>query len=35
MHKKYKLMHRDLKPANILMKKGIPKIADFGLSKMK
>ena len=26
------IVHRDLKPANILMKNGIPKIADFGFA---
>lgn len=29
-----KIIHRDLKPENILLKDGIPKIADFGLSRM-
>jgi serine/threonine protein kinase len=29
-----KLMHRDLKPENIFIKNGIPKIADFGCSKI-
>ena len=24
------IMHRDLKPSNILLKKGEPKICDFG-----
>ncbi|MBI4853505.1 MAG: SUMF1/EgtB/PvdO family nonheme iron enzyme [Acidobacteria bacterium] len=28
-----KILHRDLKPANILMQKGFPKLADFGLSR--
>lgn len=28
------IIHRDLKPANIFLKNGIPKIADFGFSKM-
>lgn len=27
-------IHRDLKPENILFKDGIPKIADFGLSRI-
>ena len=27
------MLHRDLKPANILIKDGIPKIADLGYSK--
>lgn len=29
-----KIIHRDLKPENILLKDGIPKITDFGLSRM-
>ena len=29
-----KMLHRDLKPDNILMDGDIPKIADFGLSKL-
>lgn len=29
-----KLMHRDLKPGNILIKNGILKLTDFGLSRM-
>ena len=29
-----KIVHRDIKPENILMTKGIPKIADFGSSKI-
>ncbi|EAS06587.2 Serine/Threonine kinase domain protein (macronuclear) [Tetrahymena thermophila SB210] len=29
-----KIVHRDLKPANILLHDGIPKIADFGFSKV-
>lgn len=28
------IIHRDLKPANIFLRNGIPKIADFGFSKM-
>ena len=32
-HKKG-IVHRDLKPKNILLKKGIPKITDWGLSKL-
>ncbi len=31
--KDIKFMHRDLKPDNIFIKNGIPKIADFGISK--
>ena len=27
------ILHRDIKPANVLIKDGIPKIADFGFSK--
>ena len=27
------IAHRDLKPDNILLKDGIPKIADFGFAK--
>lgn len=27
------VVHRDLKPANILIKDGIPKLADFGFAK--
>lgn len=30
-----KFLHRDLKPGNVLMKNGVAKIADFGLSKAK
>lgn len=26
------IVHRDLKPANILLKNGVPKIADFGFA---
>ena len=29
-----KIIHRDLKPQNILLKNGIPKISDWGLSKI-
>jgi tetratricopeptide (TPR) repeat protein len=29
-----KIIHRDLKPENILLKDGIPKITDFGVSRM-
>lgn len=29
-----KIIHRDLKPQNILMKNGVPKISDWGLSKV-
>ena len=29
------IIHRDLKPSNILIKDGIPKISDWGLSKIK
>ena len=32
-HQELNLIHRDLKPANILLKNGIPKIADYGISK--
>jgi serine/threonine protein kinase len=28
------VLHRDLKPANVLFKKGVPKVADFGLAKV-
>jgi serine/threonine protein kinase len=28
------IIHRDIKPANIFLKNGIPKIADYGFSKM-
>jgi len=28
-----KIIHRDLKPSNVLLKNGIPKISDWGLSK--
>ncbi|WP_460127490.1 protein kinase domain-containing protein [Thermococcus prieurii] len=28
-----KIIHRDLKPSNILLKNGVPKISDWGLSK--
>ncbi len=30
---KRRIIHRDLKPANILIKDGVPKLADFGFSK--
>jgi len=30
---KHGIAHRDLKPANILIKDGVPKIADFGFAK--
>lgn len=29
-----KIVHRDLKPSNILMKRGKPKISDFGFGKI-
>ncbi|MCP4647994.1 MAG: serine/threonine protein kinase, partial [bacterium] len=29
------IIHRDLKPANIMLKRGVPKITDWGLSKVK
>jgi len=29
-----KIVHRDLKPSNVLLKKGLPKISDWGLSKV-
>ena len=28
------MIHRDIKPANIILKEGIAKIADFGLSRI-
>lgn len=28
------IIHRDLKPSNIFLKNGVPKIADYGMSKM-
>ena len=28
------IIHRDLKPSNIFLKNGVPKIADYGTSKM-
>jgi len=31
---KQKIIHRDLKPQNILLKKGVPKISDWGLSRI-
>jgi formylglycine-generating enzyme required for sulfatase activity len=33
LHSK-RIVHRDLKPANILLQNGIPKLADFGLSRV-
>jgi len=30
--KKYGIIHRDLKPSNVLLKDGIPKLADFGFA---
>jgi len=30
--KKSGIVHRDLKPANVLMKDGVPKLADFGFA---
>lgn len=32
-HNKH-IIHRDIKPQNVLLKKGIPKISDWGLSKL-
>ena len=29
-----KIIHRDLKPQNILLKNGVPKISDWGLSRI-
>lgn len=29
-----RVIHRDLKPSNIFLKNGVPKIADYGFSKM-
>lgn len=29
-----KILHRDLKPANILLNKGVPRLADFGLARV-
>lgn len=34
LFKNHKLLHRDLKPANILVDKGLPKLSDFGISKI-
>ena len=31
---KRNMIHRDIKPANIMLKEGIAKIADFGLSRI-
>ena len=31
---KQKILHRDLKPQNILLKEGVPKISDWGLSRI-
>jgi serine/threonine protein kinase len=31
---KHKIIHRDLKPQNILLKNGVPKISDWGLSRI-
>jgi serine/threonine protein kinase len=31
---KHEIVHRDLKPQNIFLKNGIPKIADYGFSKL-
>lgn len=28
------IIHRDIKPSNIFLRNGIPKIADYGFSKM-
>jgi len=28
------IIHRNLKPSNIFLKNGVPKIADYGMSKM-
>lgn len=28
------IIHRDLKPINILIRNGVPKLADYGFSKM-
>ena len=33
LHNQKNIIHRDLKPENILLKDGVPKIADFGMSK--
>jgi len=30
--KKFGIVHRDLKPSNVLLKDGIPKLADFGFA---
>ena len=30
----HKIIHRDLKPQNILLKNGVPKISDWGLSRI-
>lgn len=30
--KKYGIIHRDIKPSNVLLKDGVPKLADFGFA---
>jgi serine/threonine-protein kinase ULK/ATG1 len=30
--KKYGIIHRDIKPSNVLLKNGVPKLADFGFA---
>ena len=32
--KKHGILHRDLKPENIMVKNGVSKIGDFGVSKI-